>query len=421
MKILLLNTYDSGGGAAIASVRMTIALINKGIDAKLGVLEKRSNYSFVVKMKRLSKRSILSRGISKFKTLLEYREFISDNPVLHSENRRTMIDIDEINRSDYDLVHLNWINADMISIEDLGRIKKPLVWTLHDSWPFCGAEHHPNQFEQDTRYMDGYTKDTRPASTKGKDLCRLTWERKIEAWRCLRIRFIAPSRWERQMLQESALFKHVACEAIPNVIPAKIFRKGIMSDNRRIFGLPEDTKIIGFGAANGIENARSIKGGDLLLNALRKLPKDMQYMLLVFGPADREFKQAIDMPSFYCGPIENPAILAALYNCCDVFVVPSVIENLSTTALEAMFCGVPVAAFDTGGNSDIIEDGYTGHLAPRFDTDALSRGISECILNHDALSENSINRAHARFDEDLIVSKQIGVYKAMLEEIEVPE
>ena len=49
--------------------------------------------------------------------------------------------VGRINKSSFDVVQLNWIGGEFFSIEDIGRINKPLVWRLSDMWPFCGTEH----------------------------------------------------------------------------------------------------------------------------------------------------------------------------------------------------------------------------------------------------------------------------------------
>jgi glycosyltransferase involved in cell wall biosynthesis len=202
---------------------------------------------------------------------------------------------------------------------------------------------------------------------------------------------------------------------IPNIVPPEVFRQIPMANTRAAFGLPLGKKIIGFGAAYDIIDSKSIKGGDLLLDALRKLPKDGDYFLLAFGPVGQKFQNEVGFPSFYSGYVQNPGILAALYNSCDVFVLPSVIENLSTTAMEAQFCGVPVVAFATGGNSDIVEHRSTGYLAPLFDIKELAHGIEYCIKNHDRLSKRAAARMKSEFSADSIVLAHITLYKSMFE------
>ena len=181
MKILLLNYTDAGGGAANGALLLTEALNEYGIDAKLGVVEKKTASKYVIQCELLKKsklKSFFTRISSLFlkiakKIHLYKNNFSTTNNIFHSTNLKSKIDVNWINNSDFDIVHLHWINNDMISIKDISKITKPIVWTMHDSWPCCGAEHHPNILEEDIRYKNGYWKSNKPKSTKGKDICKI--------------------------------------------------------------------------------------------------------------------------------------------------------------------------------------------------------------------------------------------------------
>ena len=80
------------------------------------------------------------------------------NPILHSPSFLSSSWVKKINSSDADIVNLHWVQHEMLSVSDISKIKKPLVWTLHDMWGFCGAEH----ISWDKRWLDGYNVDNRP-------------------------------------------------------------------------------------------------------------------------------------------------------------------------------------------------------------------------------------------------------------------
>lgn len=416
MKILLLNYTDAGGGAAIAAYRFAYALHSAGHKVTLGVADKRTASPLV---KDLSfKRTFFQKVQKKLRSKIE--EFLSkhsetSNKIQHSLNIYSRINIDDINKSDYDIVHLHWVNNNMISVRDIARIKKPLVWTMHDSWPFCGAEHHPNILENDERFITGYTTHNKSDTTHGFDICKIIYDLKKKYLQKLPIHFIAPSRWESDCLKNSALFGEQKCTVIPNIIDKDIFYP-VADKNlvKKIFNIPLHKKIIGFGAAYDIDDLKSIKGGFYLLKALKKIKNPEDYHLVIFGPASQRFTAEVKIPAFYTGYIASPVILAAIYNCCDMFVCPSVIENLPYTCLEAICCGIPVAAFNTGGIPDIVEHKYNGYLAEPFDTDDLHRGIMYAFDNLKNLSENCIKKAEKDFDTETSVKKHIEVYKKVL-------
>jgi glycosyltransferase involved in cell wall biosynthesis len=423
----LLNYTDSGGGAAIAAFRLFRALREYGVDADLGVIEKKSTEASVFSLKKENAYKpyriirIFKTFFIKTKSYLRRRlgmEFKTSNLILHSENRKTLIDIDYINNSEYDLVHLHWINSNVISIEDIKTIKKPIIWTMHDSWVFCGAEHHPNILENDNRYITGYTRANKPKTTAGTDICRKTWQRKRKAWENCRFHFISPSNFEKDALGKSALFRHPECEVIPNIVPDAIFRPLDKKALREIYQIPAHKKVLGFGAVSMQGNEKSIKGECLLLKALQMINNTDDYHCVIMGNTDSLFVDTIKIPVFATGFINNPYILASLYNICDIFVCPSILENLPNVCLESLFCGVPVVAFRTGGIPDVVEHEKTGYLAEPFDTEDLYRGILYCIENHAELSRNSLRRASTDFNAETVVKKHIQLYEKVLSDKE---
>lgn len=422
MKILLLNFTDSGGGAAIAAVRLTKSLNESGIDATLGVVEKKTNQPFVWQMPQVKKNrftKLIQRIGHIFVRLLSpvtriFPRFTTTNNIFHSTNLKSIIDVNFINNSDFDIVHLHWINSDMISIKDIAKINKPIVWTMHDSWPACGAEHHPNILENDTRYITGYLKSNKPKTTHGKDICRKVWEQKLKYLKNKNITFIAPSAWEKNVLKDSYLFRNKKCFCIPNIIDHDIFCSKDKNQIRKMFSIPENKKIIGFGAAYDIDNPKSMKGSFYLIDALKTLKNSSDYFLVIFGPAGSDFTKHLTIPFFATGYIANPVILSLVYNACDIFVNPSLIETLSYTGLESICCGVPVVAFNVGGILDIVEHKKTGYLSSPYKSTELVEGIEYCFENQNVLSKNCILKAKSDFNTQKTIQAHIDVYKDVI-------
>lgn len=414
MKVLLLNTNDSGGGAAIGAVRLTNALNKAGIDATLGIVNKKSNNPYCIDL--MKKHIFFKRAFFAVLEKLFFSLSKTSNSILHSLNWYSKIDIKKINNSDYDIVHLHWINSNMISIRDIAKITKPIVWTMHDSWVCCAAEHHPNILENDVRYTQGYTYANKPKSTKGLDICRWVYKRKEKYFANMnKLQFIAPSNWECSILKNSKLFSDNKCTVIHNLIDKNVFKPlDNVDEIKRKIGLSLDKKIIGFGAAYDVDNPRSLKGGRYLLEALKKLPNPNEYQFLVFGPADKKFARNLGIKAFYMGYISNPIVMAELYNVCDVFVCPSIIENLPYTCLESICCGTPVAAFNTGGIPDVVEHRYNGYLAKSFDIEDLAEGILYVLENKTSLSQNALCKAAKDFDWQILIKKHIEVYENVL-------
>lgn len=283
---------------------------------------------------------------------------------------------------------------------------------MHDSWPVCGAEHHPNVLAGDERYKKPYTRQNKPEGTVGKDLCRLAWKNKRKWLSRKNIIFVGVSRWESKIQKDSSLFGKCKGYAIPNILDKNIFCPKDKAAIRKAFGIPEDKKVIGFGAAQ--DGDFVFKGGGRLLDALALLDKK-DYLLMTFGLSNKKRTESIGIPCIYTGFIGDPVKMAEVYNAMDVFVNPSLIENLSFTCLEAISCGVAAVAFDVGGTSDIVESGVTGYLARPYSAEDLAHGIESVLQDSKRLGENAAAKARRDFDNDNIVQKYINVYNEAIE------
>jgi glycosyltransferase involved in cell wall biosynthesis len=370
------------------------------INVYMGVVEKKTNCERVFELPK-NKDFEKQNARKNKKKLLQ-----TTNPIIHSISKLSKIDVDFINKSDFDIIHLHWVAAGTISIEDIAKIKKPIVWTIHDSWLFCGAEHHPNVMEKDARYIEGYIKENFPKTSSGIDICRQTWERKKKAWKNCKFNVVSPSNYEAISFEKSALFKGQKANVIPNVIP-NIFRQINIKEFKKYMNIPLNKKIIGFGAVS----SGGVKGGGYLLKALAMLKSKDNLHVVIFGNAQNEFINSIKIQSTVLGTIFNEKILTLIYNCLDCFVCPSTIENLPNVCLEAMFCGVPVTAFKTGGIPDIVEHKKNGYLAKPFIAGDLARGVEFCLANKKELSKKALERAKSSyFSEKSIVKKHLEVY-----------
>lgn len=412
MKILVLNTYDNGGGAANAAFRLVEALVAKGFDIRLGVKQKRTNADFVFELpKKKNYYQILYKNVLKI-----LNKFFSKktNQIHTSFDVVTSVDIDWINKSDFDIVHLHWLHDDMISIKDISRIKKKLVWTLHDSWVCCGAEHHPNVLENDNRWQVGYFKNNKPKSSKGFDGNKYIWNMKKKYWTTIDVKFIAPSNWEKNVLRTSKLFYNVNCCVIPNLINKNEFLPMDKDAIRKELGIPTNKLVLGFGAAYGVDNPRSIKGTFYLLQALKQLEEKEKYFLVIFGNSSEKLTSKLDIDYKEMGFSTDNHYLAKIYNCLDVFLNPSIIENLPTTCIEAISCCVPVVAFNVGGTEDVIKHRFNGYLATPYNPKDFTAGIIYCTKENKTMIRNCNSNLNNFIDNKLSIQKHINLYQSLL-------
>ncbi|MBM5784072.1 MAG: glycosyltransferase [Cyanobacteria bacterium K_DeepCast_35m_m1_288] len=378
MKVLQLSTYDGGQGAARATFRLHRALRDAGIDSTLRVAQASSGDPWV-RAPRSKPRQALALLRSNASWWLQKPQR-SANPVTHSVAALPSRLNRELNASGADLLHLHWLQDEFLSVEAIGRLRGPLLWTLHDSWVFCGSEHYPAS-AADQRFREGYNRRNRPTGDRGLDLDRWTWRRKRRAWASLlpRLQLIAPSRWMAQQAVASALLAGVPCAVIPNALPAA-FRPIPRQQARALLDWPQGLRLILFGAIDGTVDAR--KGWDLLAAALALLAgerSDLEAVLLGQSAPAQGSTPPLPLPSRTPGRFHDDVSLALAYAAADVVVVPSRLDNLPQAASEALACGTPVVAFRQGGMGDLIEHRRNGYLAEPFDPVDLARGLAWCL------------------------------------------
>lgn len=395
MKVLHVSFADAGGGAALAAARLHRAQHARGIKSQMLVLRRLTDDPDVIRAGTIARASYaMSWRLESW--LLRF--VANGDAIERSLNLLPGAVHRQINNSDADIVHLHGLHG-ILSIAEIAKINKPLVWTLHDMWPLAGAEHYPVQ--GDERWIHGYTRDS---------LDGWTWHRKRARWRDLDVVLVAPSRWMAERCRESALFQRHPVHVIPNTIDPGEFMPREMAAARRRLNLPLDRRIALFGAH---DTALHRKGFDLLAAALEKLaatvPRD-SVELLMFGRTTALPRLSIPVRSL--GWIEND--LDQVYSAADVLVAPSRMDNLATIVLDAAACGLPAVAFRIGGMPDLIDHRRTGYLAAPYDTDDLARGI-HWVLAEPAPALRSLvaERAHM-FAPDTVVSAYRQVYETRL-------
>ncbi len=410
MKLIHLNHSDIDGGAARAAYRIHNALLKEKVDSKMWVnLSISGDWTVESPFRKFEKvANFFKPHISNQLTKL----LKTKNSVIHSPSIFSSRWIKEINKSDADIIHLHWIQQEMLSISDIKKIRKPIVWTLHDMWAFCGAEH----YTYDERWKKGYTKNNRPNYEKGFDLNLWTWKRKKKFWR-KPLQLTSPSNWLASCARESELMRSWPIEVIPHPINSKKWRNFDKNIARKNLNLPSNIPLLLFGAIDGGNDPR--KGFNLLLEAINHLKENKNFedlQLVVFGQRKPKKLPVFNYPVHFMGHLYDDLSLSNLYSSADVMIVPSRQEAFGQTALEANSCGTPVVAFDIGGLSDIVEHKKTGFLAKPFNTISLSDGISWSLnMRHNKEFKNYIiEKTKSQFSEKKVAKNYIKLYQKIL-------
>jgi len=301
-------------------------------------------------------------------------------------------------------------------VETLNKFQKPLIWTLHDSWAFTGGCHMPYDC---VRYRESCGSCPVLGSRREADLSRWVWRRKMRAWRDLNLTLVTPSRWLAECAGASSLFRNTRIEVIPNGLNLTIFKPIDKLFARDLLRLPKNKKLILFGGVSITSDPN--KGFQFLLPALNSVAaKGWQHdaELMVFGSSEPDSSPNFGMKVNYYGRLHEEFSLALLYSAADMFLAPSMQENLPYTIMESMACGTPCVAFNQGGVPDLIEHERNGYLARPFDKDDLAKGI-EWLLKEDGIrlemSVLSRRKVEDMFSLDTVAKRYVELYEEVLE------
>lgn len=412
MNVLHLSWSDALGGAARAAYRLHRALPTIGIDSQMLVAIKRSQEPSI-----LDGGSIINRiagRISSHWDQCYVRSYKSRKPLLFSPAKAKTRTVQRANKISTDIYHLHWITNGFLRVEDLRTLEKPLVWTLHDLWGFTGGCHYG---EGCSRFENECGSCPLLDSRVQKDLSRETWERKRSAWRDIDLTLIAPSRWMARMAASSALFRSRRIEVIPYCLDTQVFCPTECAVARRRLSLPHDKQVVLFSALTGDGDKR--KGLHLLKSAFESLAKNGNagpICLAVAGMNGEKRASSFSFDVHYLGILKREEEMALACAAADVFVAPSMEDNLPNTVLEALSCGTPCVAFDIGGMRDMIEHQKNGYLARPFDTDDLAGGIKWVLANGNrrrSLGEAARNKVVAEYGFDRIARRHLRLYEEL--------
>lgn len=407
MKVVHINTSDKSGGAAIAAYRLHKALLKENIDSKMLVLDKVTDEKEIFSVMKNKLDKFL---ISKLKPQLDslvFRKFSKrKNKIIFSQGKYSYSIRNNLLIKEADIIHLHWINNGLLSIEEifeLSKMNKKIVWTLHDMWPFTGGCHYSGECK---KYKNNCGNCEVLKTNIENDITKKIFNRKRKKFKNINFRIIGCSNWISECAKESSIFKSKKIKAIPNILDINIFKKVEKKIARNILNLLEDKKYILFGAMSSTGDKR--KGYDYLKKALlilnEKYPELKEEVeILIFGASYSNDQEGISFKINFLGQLTDEITLSLVYNSANVFVAPSLEENLANTVNESLACGTPVTAFEVGGMLDMIKHKSNGYLAKYKDSNDLAKGILECL--------NYTQEIKSNFDQDKIIKKVIDYYK----------
>jgi glycosyltransferase involved in cell wall biosynthesis len=413
MKVLIVSSQENNSGAGRAAYRLCKALEEEGVDVKILVRSQITNdWRIIGPQTRLDK--ILSL-ILPFLDLAIFAIFNRKRKgVFSSSLIGSRFVWKKLKKYDADIIHLHWVNAGTFNLSDLKKIKKPIVWTLHDEWLYTGACHVANGC---IRYKEICHACPELKSKYKYDLSY--WLHKRKKWvfennKIMSLTIIGLSNWILERARQSTMLNNFPIIQLPNCIDTNLYKPINKSFAKDFFNFSLDKKVILFGAVNAMSDVN--KGFDLLSEALDGFKDNSDFIYVVLGSSKRLDSIAGNKNIRLIPHKHDDETLVLLYNASDVVIVPSKQENLSNMIMESLSCGTPVVAFDTGGNSDLIVHKSNGYLAKPFDADDLRNGVKFILENENLKSLNLSARTtiEKKFSNSVVAKKYLELYEKII-------
>lgn len=412
MRVLIINTSERVGGAAIAANRLMEALKKNGVKARMLVRDKQTDHL-----------TVASVGSHMMMTL----KFVWERAVIFIANkfsRKNLFQVDIANTGidvtehaefkKADVIHLHWVNQSFLSLNDIEKIVrsgKPVVITLHDQWYFTGICHYSDKCEKYKTLCENC--DMLNSKLFG-DLARKVFNRKLNIYKNSNITFVGCSRWMADLAEKSKLTEGNRVVSIPNAINTERFHQISKKEAREEMNLPLDKKLILF-SCQRITDER--KGFRYLVDAL-KIIKDSNFGLsdkieiVVVGGDSDKIRNSVPFKVIPVSYVSDPKKMVVLYNAVDLYVTPSLQDNLPNTIVESLACGTPCVGFNVGGIPEMIDHMSNGYVAKYKDANDLAAGIQWTLTaDYDNLSCKAREKAIETYSEEAVAQQYIKIYE----------
>jgi glycosyltransferase involved in cell wall biosynthesis len=413
MKILILSTSERIGGAAVAANRLMRALNKSGQEAKMLVRDKQTDDPNVV-----------SINTNWWKKKINCVRFAYERWVIFLNNRFSRKNLfavsiantgTDISRhplmKEADIIHLHWINQGFLSLTDIRKLiesGKPVVWTMHDMWSFTGICHYTDICEQ---YKTECIWCPQQAKYFFENLTKRTFSKKKKI-SLSGLTFVGCSSWITCLSKQSKLFNDVTAISIPNSIDTNIFNPVDKCEARKRLNLPVDKQLLLFVAAKLSDNRKGVTYLVKACHQLRQKKNVINTEIVLIGKCSEELANQFPVPIIELGYISDNETMVLAYSCADLFMIPSLEDNLPNTIMEAMACGTPCVGFNTGGIPEMIDHKQNGYVAEYKNSEDLAAGIEWVLENTEKLrlSDACVKKVKENYSETVVAEKYISLY-----------
>ncbi len=422
MKVLLVNTYDRGG-AANSCLRLHEGLLKSGVDSSVLLRNKEKNISRTEVIKpRIQIISRIQKIKNKFRRILKEFKLLKEKSLsdkdLFLRNRAKGLEWYSFPDSNFDItesklykeaavVNLHWVSSFLDYKLFFQKNTKPVVWTLHDMNPFSGGEHYLEAYlgidefgfpikREKSKYEMQF--DNENIAIKLQALSNVD-----------NLTIVTPSEWLAKEARKSEVFKNKLVFCIPYGLDSKVFSPRDKNYSRDLLNIQKDKQVILF-VADSIDKNR--KGFVFLKKAFEQLANP-NLVLCAIGEKNNNLEAINNVLEL--GSIYDEKLMSVAYSAADVFVIPSLMDNLPNTVLESLMCGTPVIGFPVGGIPDMIQDGVNGFITKEISVDSLVETINKFLNNTSCFSKVEIrNNAIKKYDQKVQSEKYIDLFNKIL-------
>ena len=412
MRVLIVNTAERTGGAAIAANRLMNALNHNGIEARMLVRDRQTDSADVVNIApswRLKAKFLWERGV------IWLANGLNKHNLFQVDIANAGIDITSLPEfQNADVIHLHWINQGFLSLGDLNRIfesGKPIVLTLHDQWYFTGICHYSGNCDKYQSHCEKCPMLKRSCF----DLAQRVFERKQTIYKGRNLTFVGCSRWMAHLANKSQLTHGHPVINVPNAIDTSVFSPADQGEARKSLGVPVNKKLLLFGAQRITDERKGFRYlAEACAHIMKKHPElanDVE--VVVLGGDAQNVKSALPFPVHAVNYLNDEKDIAMLYNAVDLFVTPSLQDNLPNTIVEAMSCGTPCIGFNVGGIPEMIDHQVNGYVAEYRNSGDFAEGIAWALdpSHGNSLRDQARQKAVATYSEAAVAKRYIDVYQ----------
>lgn len=408
MKVLQI-TMSSKGGAGIAAKRLHEALQENGVKSAFLSTNLTLNFENKViqdEFFKYEKPNLAQKIFYKIKTILfpnVAQKWHSQLEKLKNELQYEIVSLPFSNFKlhehplvkEADVINLHWV-GDFIDYPTFFKeCQKPIVWTFHDMNPFQGIFHYKN--DEVANFLLASTLDAEIKSIKEESLKSIS-----------KGVVVTPSQWLLSEVERSKFFDGFDKICIPNSIALNVFKIQDKEKLRRKYHLKKEDFVLLF-VADSVKNKR--KGFGLLMEAL-SLIKNLSITVVAVGKG--EMPKVDNLKIISLGNINSPEQMGELYSLSDVFVLPSLEDNLPNVMLESLACGTPMIGFEIGGIKEHIFPNFTGLLAEETSAQSLAETITKFHNVKDSFNKERIRRyAEEQFNYQLQSEKYLEAYNKL--------